>query len=380
MPDFQDAVAIDRVAEELCRRLVFGGETGPSWDAVTDRLAEVFPGSFATLLLHDHTENRSTGVVSGEMDEQAFSQYTDHYAAVNPWLPAWSKEPSGRVLFTETHFPAVLLKGNEFYEDWLVPLGNGESAVGLKLACGDDFLLHLPVHFRPKDAAVYGPALVAIMERIKNTLMMVAQSERVWLRMQTQATLEALCDYEDHPLFVTDLRGTLLCMNPQAERFVADGFALVRCGRLRLVPPLASVWLDKQFSAARRAMSGARWRAVFPFDADTCVLEFFLLPQRSTSFLYRDRVYAGLRIRRVSPQRHDLDRDLVRARFGLTLAESRLCDLLVKGVSLRDAADRLGLRESTVRSAAKRIFEKTSCSRQGQLVAVLSDYLREPLS
>ena len=127
-------------------------------------------------------------------------------------------------------------------------------------------------------------------------------------------------------------------------------------------------------------MSGARWRAVFPFDADTCVLEFFLLPQRSTSFLYRDRVYAGLRIRRVSPQRHDLDRDLVRARFGLTLAESRLCDLLVKGVSLRDAADRLGLRESTVRSAAKRIFEKTSCSRQGQLVAVLSDYLREPLS
>jgi DNA-binding CsgD family transcriptional regulator len=57
--------------------------------------------------------------------------------------------------------------------------------------------------------------------------------------------------------------------------------------------------------------------------------------------------------------------------FGLTRAETRLAQILASGQSLKDAAARLGVAQSTLRSQLKSIFAKTNTNRQGELVRLL---------
>src|SRR5690606_30949295 len=64
----------------------------------------------------------------------------------------------------------------------------------------------------------------------------------------------------------------------------------------------------------------------------------------------------------------------LRLAFGLSSAESRLCELLVNGLSLAHAASELGVSEGTIRQRLKMIFHKTSTHRQGELVALIARF------
>src|SRR5690606_12680845 len=69
-----------------------------------------------------------------------------------------------------------------------------------------------------------------------------------------------------------------------------------------------------------------------------------------------------------------LDADSLKLAFGLSAAETRLCELLANGRSLAEAADALRLSEGTVRQRAKAVFQKTGTHRQGQLIALVSRF------
>jgi GAF domain-containing protein/DNA-binding CsgD family transcriptional regulator len=58
--------------------------------------------------------------------------------------------------------------------------------------------------------------------------------------------------------------------------------------------------------------------------------------------------------------------------FGLTPAECRLTGLLLEGIELPVAADRMQVTTGTARFMLKNIFQKTQCHRQGQLIRLLS--------
>jgi DNA-binding CsgD family transcriptional regulator len=61
----------------------------------------------------------------------------------------------------------------------------------------------------------------------------------------------------------------------------------------------------------------------------------------------------------------------LRALYALTPAEAKLTKLRVQGLSLNEAAARLGLRRETVRSRVKSVFEKTTTCSQSELVALI---------
>lgn len=61
----------------------------------------------------------------------------------------------------------------------------------------------------------------------------------------------------------------------------------------------------------------------------------------------------------------------LRARFGLTGAETRIALKLLEGKTLKVAAQELGITYETVRCTLKGIFHKTGTRRQVQLVVLL---------
>jgi DNA-binding CsgD family transcriptional regulator len=57
--------------------------------------------------------------------------------------------------------------------------------------------------------------------------------------------------------------------------------------------------------------------------------------------------------------------------FGLTPAEASLAGKLMQGMSLKEAADMLGVTRNTAHSQLQKIFEKTGTNRQAELMRVL---------
>jgi DNA-binding CsgD family transcriptional regulator len=66
-----------------------------------------------------------------------------------------------------------------------------------------------------------------------------------------------------------------------------------------------------------------------------------------------------------------LDADLLGRLYGLTAAETRLAEALLSGDALGTISARLAIKESTVKTHLKRIFEKTRTNRQAQLMKLL---------
>ena len=66
------------------------------------------------------------------------------------------------------------------------------------------------------------------------------------------------------------------------------------------------------------------------------------------------------------------DDAVLRRLYGLTRAESRLAGALMRGKSLGEAANELGITYHTARTQVKSVFGKTGTRRQGELIRILS--------
>lgn len=76
-------------------------------------------------------------------------------------------------------------------------------------------------------------------------------------------------------------------------------------------------------------------------------------------------------LRRLHPQA-PVDPSIVRDILGLTLGEARVASLVGAGRSPREAAETLGISEATARTVLKRVFAKTSISKQSHLAVLLA--------
>jgi DNA-binding CsgD family transcriptional regulator len=62
---------------------------------------------------------------------------------------------------------------------------------------------------------------------------------------------------------------------------------------------------------------------------------------------------------------------ILRALYGLTPTESRLADLLLQGLEVQQAADRMKTTLETARFNLKRVLAKTGASRQSELMRLM---------
>ena len=70
----------------------------------------------------------------------------------------------------------------------------------------------------------------------------------------------------------------------------------------------------------------------------------------------------------------EVDEPALRASYGLTPAEARVCAALVSGENIHLLSDRLSISPQTARTHLKRIYDKTSTTRQPELVRLLMSF------
>lgn len=180
----------------------------------------------------------------------------------------------------------------------------------------------------------------------------------------------------DVGVFALDSLGRVLFSNSSGQRLVGDVIELEN-GHLRI-----------RHEAAQKAFEGEITRTILgglnkltihskPIIAQSISSDqryvFYVLPLASAAHLSEEFLTRTKAILLAVEQKigEPADPTLVRDVFDLTLGEARVAALVGSGVTLDDAAVRLGVAKETVRSLLKGVFRKVGVSRQAELVALL---------
>jgi DNA-binding CsgD family transcriptional regulator/PAS domain-containing protein len=177
-------------------------------------------------------------------------------------------------------------------------------------------------------------------------------------------------------VFALDSRACVIFSNPAAKRLLGDSVQLEQ-GRLRIDGSSSGAKFDEAISQSVRGMAPDLLTEPKPIliesRGSSRRLAVYVLPIIQTDiaerFLTHTRAIVLIREQKLD---EPADPTIVRDLLGLTLGEAKIAAMIGAGLSPKDAAEKLGIKEDTARTVLKTVFSKTGTSRQSQLVALLA--------
>ena len=178
-----------------------------------------------------------------------------------------------------------------------------------------------------------------------------------------------------------DSLGRVVLSNPTGQRLIGGRLQLDR-DRLRIGSGTVRIAIDNAISDAIRASSSAQVAEPTPILVHSPETKssfvVCILPVVSPKDLGGQRILSQARATVLVIERKldgSTDAAVIRDLLGLTPGEARVAMLVGAGVAPKEAAQRLGIAEETVRNVLKRVFAKVGVSRQTELVALLGKLL-----
>ncbi len=351
--------------------------TSVGWPIFLEALRSA-TGAWATQLVTHHPEAREGDFVANAGgDPEGLVLYETHWSASDPWAyNAKLSPPAGSVINGEALVSTAELRRTAFYADFGRRYGV-VRIVGATLETGPAGTSVMSVT-AGEQRAPFSASEASLLEALVPHVRQALSLHRQLLGTQdTVADLTAVLDQSRQAIFLLDGRCHVVFMNRAASSLVArrDGLVLDR-SELRAVSGTATTALRRLVREVSVTIIGEGAGAGGGFSIEReyprrpLAVTVAPLPRRDSLPERCDAAVAYVSI--ADPDSPGVVAEAVLSQlFGLTPAESRLARLVGEGLALQDAASLLGLRESTVRSRIKSIFEKTGCRRQAELVRVI---------
>lgn len=277
--------------------------------------------------------------------------YEQYYAGVNPWLRPENegKFAAGRAQVSEEIVSLEDVKRTEFYQDF------GKRAeivhtMGLVMSKPGSRVMPVLSTNRGERLGMFESGEVSLMEQLASHVHRVvdwqSRNVRYW-------SLRHLFEVLPDATWELDRNGRVMQSNGQARLLEACEKVMRirqgelqfagRCGFERLAGRLSRTWegtvVDDGFLAVRPMETG--WLVVY----------------RRVGVAREERLQA------------------IGTALGCTGAELRLLAALLEGGGLREAAEKLGLSQNTVKSQLASLFQKTGTRRQADLVRTVGGWL-----
>jgi DNA-binding CsgD family transcriptional regulator len=352
---------------------VYDAVRNPSaWNQFLEEFAKLGGGTMAALVWHDPKLQRYC-VVSHNMPEQYQALYSQYYGRHDEWFKgAAGIIKTGWVGSGQMVCPDEILLNSEFYFDYLRNFdvfhqcgaildqtGTANSSIAL---------------LRPRRRGAFEDSTLALLRLLLPHLQRALQIQQQVgdLRGHSNA-LESAIDHLRIGVVFVDSKGGVVHFNRKAEELLRrnDGLLLAQ-GRLHAAAQPESSVLQTLIAGAVQTSKGKGLgtggtvlisrKAGRPLSVSAAPLpNAGVVGQRPSAILFV-----------ADPdQKFELPADLLRRRYGLTVAEARLATILLEGRSLKEAADLSGVTHNTAKSQLKSIFSKTQVQRQSELIKLL---------
>lgn len=343
------------------------------------RLADTLPGSVLTLVNYDLPRQAINASFAPDLDPAFLASYRDHYASVNPWLDFWATIAPGQILSSERVMPSSSFRDSEFYVDWLAPQGDMEAAVGLRLDVDPHNMVHVAWHFGLAQSETYERPALAMLERLRSRIGdAVRDAQALRSGIENGLRLGPIMDRIDGAAFLVERDRRVREANAEASLLLGrSDIASMASNVLVLRDAAANRWLEETVMRLIDDQPVDSTTLIYPMAERLCRLTLTSTPEHSdvgTALLVPPRPQVLVILKLLVGGMDRLDDIGLRAAFGLSPAEVRLCEILINGNSLAAAARQLGLSDGTVRQRVKLIFHKTGTHRQGELIALLGRF------
>jgi DNA-binding CsgD family transcriptional regulator len=211
----------------------------------------------------------------------------------------------------------------------------------------------------------------------------LALSDAIDLQSLTADRLEQTVDALSAGVFLTERSGRIVYMNKAAQRQLNTGNALQLVDRRLVATRNESTLALARALAARtctEAAAGPAGTVLALPDGDGSGYLASVLPLDGgarAELMARYRAAAGVFVQEPQAASPRLGEAFARL-YGLTPAELKVLLALSPGLTAKEAARELGVREPTIKTHLQRIYVKTGMSRQSELVRLLLAH-RPPL-
>ena len=260
------------------------------------------------------------------------------------------------------------LDANPTYRDFLRPRGLGWSAgTAMRMPTGDDLVFSLERDYER------GPIERSRVKRLDRLRPHLGRSAFIAARLQFERAKSAsdALGALGLPALVMDSGGKVQAANALIDD-VSPSIEWRAAGHVALGDRHAQELLDTALASVD-AQAGAAALSLPIRDGDGAACHVLhLIPVRRS---VRD-VFAKSSVMLVfTPVAHPKvpSIDLMRSLFDLTAAEARIARAIGTGQSIQEVAAHQSVSANTVRYHLRRLFEKTGCKRQADLVALLSN-------
>lgn len=363
--------AIDPEFSDLLAGLYAGvGEDQP-WRRFLEALAQWMEASFATLIITAPGKRQPATFLTPGSSPEFDAAYTETLFAEDPF--------QGLQDGTVTSYA-------EFMSD--LPASAFSAYRQAMVQNGFDQVLGVDLHFGGGMRALEGRWEARFRVSRHNSLPDFTRKERARLQALAPHLRIAVGLFEklqfagaEHGMFhataqglglalvVLDRNRRIVSSNALAESLLAEAEGLRRRGEELAFSDAAQQKLLGDLLAKDLSPGGGltRFRVERPGKGDVVVTARPL----ELSAIHAGTGALALFLARPGPEAHT-DPQVLRDLLGLTMAEARLAAVLGEGLSLVEAARRLGIAHNTAKVQLRAVFAKTGVRRQAQLVALMA--------
>lgn len=342
------------------------------WDGLLHRIADTVGASAAGFCLRNKQTGEPMRWNLYGLSEQAIRAYQDAYLATDPWLSIINRSQVGVWVAEHQYFDDSYVARSEFFQRYMLPNGM-RHLIGARVF--DDGRSEAVLTFqRGPGADVFAAAEAAFLERLSPHMELACRLSTEFARLSMQAAVarQAL-DRLAAPMWVADGDGQVIFANHAAEQGGMPCI-VVRNGR---VTAEGSGMAAKLSTLLQQATQQAAQSGALAFEnAGGDRLTVLVAPLPADSPLVADgRRPLALLMAHNPAGNEEQPLDVLAALYGLSPAECRLAALILEGCTPTEAAARLTVQVSTVRTQLKSMFWKTGTHRQAELVKLLSGAL-----
>ena len=344
------------------------------WLTFLHGLCSATRGSAVSLISHDLRSQKANISLTTLTDADAIGQYKDRWAAEDPWAHSpHLAQTRPAVVLGDQLLAHSEMKRTAFYNDFARHHDVVRCLVGV-IENGPRALSGLSINGSEKRGP-FGSEELALFNALMPHLHRALQLHRRLTTAEAKAArMSSVLDRCAHGIFMVDAQGAVTYMNTAASRLARSRDGVLVDGReLRTATNADMSRLRTLVANAANTSAGlghgAGGALRLERPSGKRALSALVSPVPGVPDTH-DTERAPVAMIVVSdPDRVMLpDEDTLAAMLEVTPGEARLSLLLAQGLSLEQAAGRLGVRVGTIRTRLKSVFEKTGTHRQSELV------------
>jgi DNA-binding CsgD family transcriptional regulator len=309
--------------------------------------------------------------------KEAAPLYEKYYYKFDGWTARFPKRNvRGQVLQGQQIWPDALMLKSKFYNEFLKRFDACEIAC-VGVAHSEQALEVLSIYRGPREA-VFGREQLALLQRLSPHLQIALLTRRRLLALESRMTgLETAFDRLTTAVILINAVGKLVLVNQWARDILEhqDGLRIDRTGlTARSISENTQLhaMIQRAIATPTNGCTTAA-QALLITREKKRPLHVFAAPLPPQSGMLSFSAVAAIFID--DPDRAaTTDGDVLRELYGLTRAEARLAAILLHGLSLAEATEKLKVSKETVRSQLRAIMSKTRTRRQGELISLLSKF------